>query len=162
MDWIWAPIAALVVGAFTYDGPMWLAWMAVGAFGFQFVEWFAHRFVLHGLVWHSNHERHHLFPAERVVFPWYYVPSIFAAFFVVLPYPIFAGMILGYSHFLWIHHAFHHWDLSTKPLLARLAQWHDIHHQGIAANYTISSPLPDLIFGTYVSVEQARAMVDAR
>ena len=150
LDWMLAPSVALAIGILTYSGPWWMAGAAAGVVLFGLVEYLVHRFVLHGGFYHhSNHERHHTHPNERVVFPWWYTPSIFAAFSLVLPYSVFTGMLIGYGHFLWWHHALHFWDLEKHPIIRRYARWHMVHHAGFPNNFGISHPLFDLIFGTY-------------
>lgn len=149
LDWVLAPATALIVAAFTYNGPLWLAWAAFGAVLFTFVEYWTHRILLHRWFWHGTHERHHTHPQEFSIFPVWYTPAIFAGFFVVLPAPIFAGFIVGYCWFLVWHHALHQWQLDRHLWVRRYADWHNQHHHGLPCNYGITTTLWDVVFRTY-------------
>jgi sterol desaturase/sphingolipid hydroxylase (fatty acid hydroxylase superfamily) len=140
---------------------MWLAMIDCRSFGwvaaafaglvlFTFVEYWAHRLVLHQIFYHQGHQRHHTHPAEYVVFPIWYLPSIFAAFFVVLPLSVFTGFIVGYIWFHSWHHVLHHVDLSRWPrAVQRYAIWHFEHHRIDGCNFGITVPVWDFVFRSY-------------
>lgn len=149
-DFIAFPL--IVVASVAWSVPVGAGWLAqafAGLFAFYFAEYWVHRLVLHGFYWHANHERHHLHPEEYVVFPWWFIPGIFTTAFAVMPLPFFTGFVVGYIHFTGWHHVLHHADLKRWPRIAAYAQWHLVHHQGVPANYGITSPLFDLVFRTY-------------
>jgi sterol desaturase/sphingolipid hydroxylase (fatty acid hydroxylase superfamily) len=156
-DFILFPLVAATIIAFDCRSLQWLAWCAFGVLLFTFVEYWAHRLILHRILWHGKHERHHTHPSEYVTFPIWYVPSIFAGFFIVMPLPVFAGFVIGYIWFLFWHHALHHWQLEHHPWVRAYADWHAVHHADLPYNYGITHPAFDWLFGTYVTTAQARA-----
>lgn len=127
-----------------------VAWAGFGVLFFTFAEYWVHRVALHRFFYHGNHERHHDHPAEYVQFPIWYSPLIFVGFWLVMPLPIFAGMVVGYCWFLYWHHILHHFDLTTWPrFVQRYALWHLAHHRRDDCNYGITVPFWDFLFLTY-------------
>jgi cyclopropane-fatty-acyl-phospholipid synthase len=145
---IWAAIA-LTVASLTCRSWQWCTAAAFGFALFTFAEYWVHRSLLHRFFYHGTHERHHKRPEEFVVI--WYVPALFVLFYLVMPLPVFAGFTLGYSWFIATHHALHHWDLASHPLIARYSRWHELHHKFIRCNFGITSPLWDAVFQTYRS-----------
>ena len=149
LDFVLFPLLALALIAWDCRSAGWLAWCAAGVVLFTFVEYWAHRTMLHEWFSHSQHERHHTHPDEYVVFPFWYTPAMFAGFFMVLPLPVFAGFVLGYCWFLTWHHVLHHTDLSRLPaFVTRYAVWHLAHHRRDDCNFGITVPLWDFVFRT--------------
>jgi sterol desaturase/sphingolipid hydroxylase (fatty acid hydroxylase superfamily) len=146
--WLFPLIAAVIV-AVDCRSLAWLGWAALGALLFTFVEYWTHRVLLHRLLWNGKHERHHTHPWEPTIFPVWYTPAIFAGFLLLMPLPVFAGFVAGYCWFLAWHHALHHWQLDRRPWVRAYANWHNQHHRGLPVNYGITTPLWDLVFGTY-------------
>jgi sterol desaturase/sphingolipid hydroxylase (fatty acid hydroxylase superfamily) len=149
LDFILYPVIALGLAAMFCRSWDWVGWAAFGAVFFTFAEYWVHRSLLHRWFYHGTHERHHKEPEEFVVFPLWYVPSIFFCFSLVMPPAVFAGFCLGYTWFVVWHHMLHHWDLAKRPLTRRYAAWHDLHHKFIRCNFGITHPLWDVVFGTY-------------
>jgi sterol desaturase/sphingolipid hydroxylase (fatty acid hydroxylase superfamily) len=148
-DFALFPLIAIAVIVFDCRSLDWLAWCGFGVVLFSFVEYWTHRTLLHWVFWHSTHERHHRAPSEHVIFPLWHTPAIFAGFFLVMPYSIFAGFVLGYCWFLTLHHALHHWTLRGMTWLHRYAIWHNRHHSLTDCNYGITTPVWDFAFGTH-------------
>lgn len=148
-DFIIYPLIAAAVISIDCRSLAWVGLCALGVLLFTFVEYWAHRTVLHQFFFHSQHERHHTHPEEYVVFPFWYTPAFFAGFFIVLPHSVFAGVVIGYCWFLAWHHVLHHWDLSRLELVRRYAIWHLAHHRQDDCNFGITVPIWDWIFGTY-------------
>jgi dihydroceramide fatty acyl 2-hydroxylase len=155
-DFILFPLIAVALPLYDCRSLAWCGWWLAGLVLFGFVEYWVHRVLLHGLFWHGAHERHHKEPHEYVVFPVWLTPAIFAGFFIVMPLPLFAGLVAGYSWFLSFHHAIHHWNLRKHPFVRRYAAWHAVHHRGRPYNFGISHPLFDFVFGTYRSIKDPR------
>lgn len=149
LDFCLYPAAALTIAAVTCRSVSWIGAAAFGFALFTFVEYWTHRILLHRFFYHGTHEHHHRAPEHFVVFPPWYVGGLFVAFFVLMPWAVFAGFCLGYTWFVVWHHALHHWDLAQRPLVRRYATWHDQHHKFIRCNFGITHPLWDLVFGTY-------------
>lgn len=124
--------------------------VSLGALIFTLIEYWVHRVALHRFFYHGSHERHHDHPAEYVVFPTWYTPAIFTGFFLVLPLPVFTGLVLGFCWFIYWHHVLHHFDLTTWPRgVQQYALWHLAHHRRDDCNYGITVPIWDFVFGTY-------------
>lgn len=131
--------------------PTWAALVVTGVLLWTFAEYWTHRVILHKLMWHSTHARHHEHPEEYVVFPFYWMPAIFAPLCLVLPASVFVGFMAGASYFFLWHDALHHHDLSRWPRVAAFERWHNVHHEGFPANYGIThiALVWDWLFGTY-------------
>jgi sterol desaturase/sphingolipid hydroxylase (fatty acid hydroxylase superfamily) len=149
VDFLLYPVAACAALYWSGFSAATFAWAGFGFLLFTFLEYWIHRVVLHKFFYHGVHERHHLYPEEYVVFPFWYVPAIFLAFFVVLPLPVFGGFTLGYFWFIAWHDSLHHWNLENHPLIARYAKWHMVHHRRAGYNFGITTPIWDFIFLTY-------------
>ena len=141
------PLLGLGLSAVYCRSWQWIVAALAGAMLFTFAEYWVHRSLLHVLFYHGTHENHHKHPRDFVVL--WYVPLLFAAFFVLMPLPVFAGFTLAYAWFIAAHHAMHHWDLKQHPLIARYSRWHELHHKFIRCNFGITQPFWDVAFGTY-------------
>lgn len=151
-------VVALV---FYFDGDRFgFLWVAAFTFGFllwTFVEYWVHRSILHGFYWHGTHERHHNHPTEHVLFPIWYVPGLFAMFFIFawvlsfawsFAFAAYGGFALGYVWFTIMHHLLHHVDLEPHTWLHQYAIWHNRHHKLNDRNFGITTNLWDIVFGT--------------
>jgi sterol desaturase/sphingolipid hydroxylase (fatty acid hydroxylase superfamily) len=56
------------------------------------------------------------------------------------------GGVVGYVVYVSVHEAMHR--LNRPRWLVRL---HDVHHKGYPANFGVTTPLWDIVFGTYRS-----------
>lgn len=142
----------LAVGLFAYDCRSlgWIGLALVGVALFTLLEYWTHRVALHEFFWQAHHQRHHTHPDEYSTFPLWYTPAIFAAFFLVLPLPVFSGFVVGYVWFLYWHDVLHHYDLTKLPRsIQRYAIWHLAHHKLDDCNFGITVPFWDWTFGTY-------------
>jgi sterol desaturase/sphingolipid hydroxylase (fatty acid hydroxylase superfamily) len=132
-------------------------WLAVAIFGmiaFTYIEYWTHRVVLHKLVWHSIHARHHKHPEEYVTFPIWVMPGSYALMLLIClaatgSAALWVGFSLGYLWFISWHHVLHHLELARLPApVRRYAAWHDRHHEGLPCNYGITHPFWDIVHGT--------------
>jgi sterol desaturase/sphingolipid hydroxylase (fatty acid hydroxylase superfamily) len=146
---------------------------AAGVLFFSFFEYSLHRFVFHGLirlaardaryrfVAFMAHGYHHEFPNDRsrLVMPpmisWplalAFAVVFWAAFGATRGLPLLGGAMTGYIAYDWVHYYTHHF----RPRW-RLGKWmrayHLRHHfQDHDAYFGISSPLWDVVFGTFRS-----------
>jgi sterol desaturase/sphingolipid hydroxylase (fatty acid hydroxylase superfamily) len=146
---------------------------AAGMLGFSLFEYGLHRFVFHGLMRLAErdpryrfaafmaHGYHHEFPDDpsRLVMPPMISWPLAALFALVyasllgarLSVPLLGGTMAGYLGYDWIHYYTHHFRPRT-----RLGKWmrayHLRHHyQDPNAFFGISSPLWDVVFGTFRS-----------
>ncbi|MGA9116278.1 MAG: sterol desaturase family protein [Bacteroidota bacterium] len=138
-----------------------------GVLTWTLAEYLLHRFVFHhqpSSAWGKKlhflmHGVHHDYPNDslRLVMP----PAVsiplalaFYALFTALmgPDPVWAffpGFLAGYLCYDLIHYATHHFGMKGRVALA-LKQHHMRHHyQDPGANYGVSSPVWDFVFGTY-------------
>lgn len=142
--------------------------LVAGVIGFTLVEYVFHRWVLHGPLWSSYHERHHQHPAEYVIFPWWYTSVLLLTAGVIiaavlrLRFQVFIGFEIGLLWFFMWHHVLHHWDLRKHPLLTRYSQWHELHHKDLPANYGITHPVWDWMFGSFMSTDDGRRVLMKR
>jgi sterol desaturase/sphingolipid hydroxylase (fatty acid hydroxylase superfamily) len=165
--WAWVSSPALLGWGRT------AAIFAAGVLVFTCFEYGLHRFFFHGLIraaerdpkWRfmafMAHGYHHEFPNDgmRLVMP----PMIswpLAVFFATVYWlllgrtqalPMLGGTMAGYIAYDWVHYYTHHFHPTT-----RLGKWvrayHLRHHfQDHDAFFGISSPLWDLVFGTFRS-----------
>ncbi len=145
----------------------------VGMLTFSLFEYALHRVVFHGLMRLADrdpryrfmafmaHGYHHEFPNDRsrLVMPpmisWplglMFAVVYYAAFGPARFFPVLAGTMVGYIAYDWVHYYTHHFHPTW-----RLGKWvrayHLRHHfQDHDAFFGISSPLWDLVFGTFRS-----------
>lgn len=137
----------------------------VGLLSWTLLEYILHRFVFHftgsGKVLETVHffihGIHHDAPkdATRLVMPLpVSVPLAFFFYFLFrnlfFPYhdPVFAGLVLGYLAYDFLHYAFHHLPLKGR-VLTFLKQYHLQHHYNDQTKgFGVSNPLWDYIFRT--------------
>lgn len=152
VDFVLYPLLAAGLIAWDCRSAEWACLALAGIALFTFVEYWAHRILLHRFFFYGTHERHHTHPNEYVVFPIWYTPLFFAALFVALPVAVFAGFCIGYFWFQVWHHVLHHVDLTTWPRpVQRYAMWHLAHHRFDDCNFGITIPFWDVVFRTYRS-----------
>ncbi len=147
-----------------------------GVFSWTFFEYILHRYVFH-FVGESDfakrftylaHGVHHEYPKDkkRLVMP--PVPSIivagvfFSLFKLILGvyvYAFFSGFVIGYLIYAMIHYATHAFRAPKGP--ARfLWEYHNLHHFRYPDKaFGVSSPLWDVVFGTYPPREHKKKAV---
>ncbi len=173
--WFLPPAAYGMYRGFTsarYGWPMALGLFALGWLIWSFIEYALHRFLFHALEPTEEHpERylahayHHDFPDDPmrlVMVPMGSWPLavLFGALFRLAFgadhwMPAFSGAMVGYVGYDWIHYYTHH----ARPR-GGVGKWLRMyhlqhHHDHRPARYGVSSPLWDLVFGTYVPLKSA-------
>jgi sterol desaturase/sphingolipid hydroxylase (fatty acid hydroxylase superfamily) len=159
-----------------YAGFLAHSWLALplffgGVLITTLIEYCLHRFLFHfkattqfeRLQLFLLHGYHHEFPNDpmRLVLPpigiwpvaaiigtiWYFV---FGAYF----WPVFAGTAAGYIAYDWTHYYTHHFNPKSGP--GRwLKRYHMLHHHDSPNHrYGITSPLWDVLLGTYLSTRK--------
>lgn len=175
---VWSPVVAwLLFRSVSVHGigAAGLLLVAVAALlTWTLVEYTLHRFVFHypatsragrWLVF-LFHGVHHDAPGDktRLVMP----PAgalpilllLWLLFSLLLPHPwhepFMAFFMVGYLVYDYIHYATHHFPM-RHPLLRYLKQYHMRHHfAGEEARFGVSSPIWDLVFGTYAPADAGR------
>lgn len=122
------------------------------------VEYFSHRFILHGVKPFSNwHQRHHDQPKAGIG-----TPTIVSASLIVLlifipvglslnlfyALAVTLGVVAGYGTYSVTHHATHHWHGHSR-WLTRRKYWHGLHHCVRPDRcFGVTSSCWDQLFGT--------------
>ena len=133
----------------------------VGVLLFTFLEYWTHRIVLHRIMWHSTHQRHHTHPQEYVALPWWYYWGGGLASFILFPFVVWLGFLVGAIWFFTWHWAIHH-AVNKPQWVKTYERWHDLHHADLPVNYGITHPLWDMVFGTYMSYKDGLIAIRAR
>lgn len=152
---------------FTRLGFVTLPLYVAGALLISLVEYCLHRWVFHFTA-HNQKERlrlfllhgyHHDFPNDpmRLVLPPIAIWPVAAAFLITYHFvfgayfwPMVAGSATGYIAYDWVHYYTHHFMPKTRAgkFIKRYHMLH--HHDSPDQRYGITSPLWDLVFGTYL------------
>lgn len=149
-----------------------LGLVTLGVLLWTLVEYLLHRFVFHwepkgerGRMWaFFVHGYHHEFPDDRMRLV---APPLMLIFFGVLVgfgyyglfgpglwAQVFAGTCVGYVAYDWIHFYTHH-ATPRNPVGKWLRTYHLRHHfQANGQRYGISTPLWDVVFGTYRPIDR--------
>jgi len=167
---VWGPVAlgCLGLGAFRVSWPALLGMTALGMLAWTLLEYGLHRYVFHFKPDENSefqrdlsfliHGIHHDYPwdADRLVMP--PVVSAVIAVAVWLPssvlfgryhYGFFAGVVMGYLGYDLMHYYLHH-GVPRSKLVKWLRRYHLVHHFATPQiRYGITSPLWDVLFGTY-------------
>ncbi|MGZ3789823.1 MAG: sterol desaturase family protein [Bacteriovorax sp.] len=139
----------------------------LGVLSWTFAEYMIHRFPFHWspkskwgkqLVY-SMHGNHHDDPFDplRGVMPIvpaiFYITILYGLFSLFIPSPFlyifFGGFLIGYLMYDGIHYFTHHAKPKSK-MGKYLRRVHLVHHVHEDSMFGISSPLWDLVFGTYI------------
>lgn len=117
----------------------------LGLLAWSLTEYLMHRFVAH---WHDRFCEHHADPEDYSAGPtWSQNLAGLALVCAVAPFPFSIGFLLGYALYAWLHFNMHH-DAAHCPRV--LLRNHNVHHwRDDHANYGVTSPLWDVVFGTY-------------
>ncbi len=168
---MWTPVVAYNLVQDSLEGTTVAtaaASFGLGAFSWTFFEYLLHRFIFHwevssnpGNVFHYfAHGIHHLTPSDtsRLTFPPFFAVFVGYLFYlfwcVATPAALsvraaFSGFVVGYVLYDTAHYYLHHAEF-RNPFLKRLKTLHLSHHfKNDAMNYGVTSPLWDLVFGTY-------------
>jgi len=141
---------------------------AAGLLVWTLMEYTLHRFVFHrevssnaGNLFHFfAHGVHHLCPADhtRLTFPAPMSLSLaymfFQMFTAITPaalshYACYAGFAVGYLAYDTAHYFFHHSDFDNRYFRFCKSAHLGHHYKNEDMNFGVSSPLWDLVFGTY-------------
>lgn len=166
---IWVGLLLWGLGRSSVGALVLIGFAAFGLISWTLLEYGLHRFGFHfraksrfarRLVY-LFHGNHHDEPncATRLVMP----PAVSlvlggVVYLIILklvpPGPsefYFAGMVLGYLIYDYIHFSVHHFDWENK-WFKRLKRNHFLHHYHCSGSkWGVSSPLWDIVFGTYES-----------
>lgn len=148
-----------------------LASFVFGIVAWTLFEYLMHRFTFHTIARYASlkhvhyvvHGMHHAYPTDpvRVIFPPFFSAAVGSLIgvlmFLIAPVfvasSIFAGFILGYSWYEFMHYASHHikWKMTRFKNLKR---HHLLHHHSMSSknkNFGVTTVFWDRVFGTYLS-----------
>ena len=162
---------ALCLGLFANSGlPLWgiALLLVLGFFSWSFIEYGLHRFIFHydaqsafgRKFLYLVHISHHDNPESRKktlaslfltgpISVAYWLLAWFATGSWVSASYLFLGMATGYFSYDWLHFQCHH-GKSRLRVLRYLKKYHLLHHYKTPQlRFGVTSPLVDLIFGTF-------------
>jgi hypothetical protein len=167
--WIPVAVAGLYLGIVGPQGLiLTLILFVSGLLSVTLIEYVVHRWLFHQvpknhgdqMVHFIMHGYHHDFPndTKRLVFPLSFMlptSALFASLSWVVVgsdwLQLFGGIATGYMLYDWVHYYTHHFR-PKRGLGQWLMKYHILHHHDSPNHrFGITSPLWDLIFGTYLS-----------
>ena len=130
-----------------------LGWFALGVFIWSFYEYALHRWILHHTPFFKDtHQLHHDAPKDYIAIHPIMTLLSYLLFWFLFGFttanPIMAGFSVAYFIYSVEHTMFHYARITPGHLLYRLKRLHAIHHRK-NVNFGVSSPLWDIVFGTY-------------
>jgi sterol desaturase/sphingolipid hydroxylase (fatty acid hydroxylase superfamily) len=176
---VFVPIAALAVAHAIHVGSHPAAAAAhvlLGALGFSLFEYVIHRFMFHRafpetregqIAKFLTHGYHHVYPSDptRLVMPpiislplGTVVAGVLVFAFGTAGYSVFAGVALGYVAYDSMHYVLHH-TRRQRGVIGWLRRYHLLHHfDHHVARFGVTTPLWDLVFGTFESATSHRPL----
>ena len=142
----------------------WVLFILAGAVWWTLLEYLLHRFAFHqrGRIFGRRHLAHHadLMKRRLAIAPWQSMAGgtiLQGAIFVAVLGPAdgsaaLAGMLAGYAAYEWVHYGTHY-RVARTAVGRYLRAYHLAHHhKSPRARFGVTSPLWDLVFGTYQPV----------
>ena len=155
-------------GVATFDtwsnGAKWLLCVGLGGAAWTLIEYMIHRWIYHQVPYFRGlHEAHHAEPGADIGAPpmigvvliltVIYAPVTTTSF--VIASGLTTGVLAGYSAYMLVHHADHHWTPTPTSWLFRARHQHALHHHhSNLCNFGITTLFWDRVFGTAALVEQ--------
>lgn len=131
----------------------------VGVIVWTLAEYLIHRFIFHKIEpIKRQHRQHHIRPADYIGASSFTTFIIFAALLIgsiytlrpVIGVGLVVGIAAGYYAYIAMHDCFHHSEtLRSGSIIWKLYQNHKWHHGRVRANFGVTSPIWDIVFGTY-------------
>jgi sterol desaturase/sphingolipid hydroxylase (fatty acid hydroxylase superfamily) len=138
-----------------------------GLLAWTLVEYLLHRFAFHAPTRFlgRRHIAHHADVSERALTPAKWQPVLMVAIaglggahalFGRAGVEALAGLLVGYALYEVTHYAVHYWKLEADWFRA-LKRYHLSHHfQSPRARFGVTSPVWDIVFGTFRVPERKR------
>ena len=138
-----------------------------GLLAWTLLEYLLHRFAFHAPTRFlgRRHVAHHADVADRSLTPAKWQPVLVVALAgLATAHALFgragveavSGLLAGYALYELTHYAVHYWKVDTAWFRA-LKRYHLSHHfQSPRVRFGVTSPLWDIVFGTYVVSERKR------
>jgi sterol desaturase/sphingolipid hydroxylase (fatty acid hydroxylase superfamily) len=154
-------LTLLVIAAFTVDRPAAVVPVVLCALlSWTLLEYVSHRFLFHGSrsprPIREGHGRHHGSPDAHLAMPFFVSPLVGLVITTLAGAAIgtglgalFTGVCgLGYVAYGGLHHLVHNPDVRVPPV-PWLRAVHEVHHARPNRNFGVTSPLWDVILGTW-------------
>ncbi|MEQ1650223.1 MAG: sterol desaturase family protein [Hyphomicrobiaceae bacterium] len=148
----------------------WLVCVGFGAGAWTLIEYVVHRWVYHQVPYfRGRHELHHDAPGADIGSPPLLgIVLIFSAFFVpvvatsfVVASGLTTGVLAGYTLYMLVHHADHHWTPAPATWFFRVRHQHAIHHHhSEQRNFGIITLFWDRVFGTAGAIKKVAVRAD--
>ena len=158
-----------------------LVLLVSGVLSWGLIEYVLHRFVFHydakselgRKVVYGVHLSHHENPDARdQIFASLIISAPVAAIYMLLARLatgswravayLFTGLVIGYFYYEWLHYRSHHRKAKLR-LFRYLKKYHLLHHyQTPELRFGVSSPLFDILFGTFRPIRRRRLVVKRR
>jgi sterol desaturase/sphingolipid hydroxylase (fatty acid hydroxylase superfamily) len=172
-DMVLCPLLALGLSLFACGWyaehiVQWFAMLLIGVGLWTFIEYLMHRLVYHQVpVFKKYHEVHHADPqayvgappivGTSVVFLVSFMPPL--AISPIAANGLSAGMLVGYTAYMLVHHACHFWQPTPASYLYRLRHRHAVHHyRDDSGNFGVTTAFWDRVFGTNIQTSTARKL----
>jgi sterol desaturase/sphingolipid hydroxylase (fatty acid hydroxylase superfamily) len=166
-----AAATALVVAASTTESRSWASialLVAAGVLAWSAIEYVLHRFAFHfdarsergKRFVYDSHLVHHDHPKDLDdIFASLSTSGPLAAGYLLVSLAVtwslgataylFVGLLVGYFTYEWMHYQAHHRSPRTR-LFRYLKKYHMLHHHGATdMRFGVTSPVFDLVFGTW-------------
>jgi sterol desaturase/sphingolipid hydroxylase (fatty acid hydroxylase superfamily) len=131
------------------------AFALLGLIAWSLAEYGFHRFVLHGFCL-RYHRAHHINPRAETGIAYTSAAAIGIVAALIsfriagAPGAAFTlGSLAGYVAYVTIHEGLHRWRIAPSSFLYNNKRRHDQHHWGWRFNFGVTTPLWDVVFGTY-------------
>jgi sterol desaturase/sphingolipid hydroxylase (fatty acid hydroxylase superfamily) len=172
-DMVMCPLVVLGLSAFAlthFTRAAMVEWALLVSFGCAFwtlVEYAMHRLIYHRIpAFERYHQIHHENPrayvgappllGTTVTFLVSFMPLV--AFAPIVANGFSAGMLSGYTLYMFIHYAIHFWDPTPGSFLYRARLHHAVHHYRDGnGNFGVTTSFWDRVFGTRISSARAFA-----
>ena len=145
---------------------LWLLALAAGGASWTLIDYVVHRWIYHRVpAFEKFHDAHHAAPRELIGAPSFLsigviLALIFAPLLAVgltFASGFTSGMLVGYTGYILVHHATHHWACRPGTLLYHARTRHMVHHyHGRPGNYGVVTSFWDRAFATYIEPARVR------
>jgi sterol desaturase/sphingolipid hydroxylase (fatty acid hydroxylase superfamily) len=154
-------LTLLTVAATHIDRPRAVAPVVAAALVvYTLIEYVSHRFAFHGRVrvFRDGHAKHHAAPTARLAMPFFVplgpalvVTGLASAVLGLGLGALFAGVAaFGYFAYSTLHHLVHTPSVQFPPV-PWLRAVHEVHHERPRRNYGVTTPLWDVLLGTWTA-----------
>ena len=146
------------------NGAKWLLCVSLGAAAWTLIEYTIHRWIYHQVPYfRDRHEAHHANPGADIGSPpligvvliltVFFAPLVTTSF--VIASGLTTGVLAGYSAYMLVHHADHHWTPAPPSWLFSARRHHALHHHhSELCNFGIVTVFWDRVFRTTNAIEQ--------